>query len=175
MKVGKIIRKRVTRITQRIFINAFLDVHLNTLASSSSQIAFKNFIFQTLAENSQVLLTISHQIMCKVLVLLNTSLVVTLYILISIRGVNLTMNEIMLRHVWLIVSKRWVIFPIPSWESSPFCADNEGVQNKNRIVIWSIIFIIDTVFFSKATLLFYVQGRGSTNNAACHLLNILKG
>ena len=42
------------------------------------------------------------------------------YSIMSIRRVRVRRKKTMLCHVWLIISKRWVIFKIPSWESLPF-------------------------------------------------------
>ena len=52
-------------------------------------------------------------------------------------------------------------------------AENCGGQNKNPIVVCFIIWHIETEFFPKVTLNFYVWGH--KNNSACHPFNILKG
>ena len=52
------------------------------------------------------------------------------------------------------------------------CADN-GIFQKNHIIIWFIIWLIETGNFPKATIIFYV--RVHTNNAADCLFNVLKG
>ena len=164
--------KRSTRITQSPLSNSFLDSYLNTSASSSSWISPQNFIFHTLAENSQVLPTISYQVMCKILVLLNEPLVVTLYILMSIRRVNLIMEEIMLCHLWFRLSKRWVIFLIPVWESSPFVQMITEVRTKIEL-LYSPSFVLLRLYFFQKKIYFSMYG-GHTKNASYHLLNILK-
>ena len=53
------------------------------------------------------------------------------------------------------------------------CAENCGGQNKNCIVVWFIIWIIETGFFPKVTLIFYVLVYAK--NVSDRLFNILKG
>ena len=53
------------------------------------------------------------------------------------------------------------------------CAENCGGLNKNCIVVWFIIWIIETGFFPKVTLIFYVLVYAK--NVSDRLFNILKG
>ena len=51
--------------------------------------------------------------------------------------------------------------------------DNHRGQNKNSIVIWFIVWLIENVVFNKLTLFLYVQGH--TMKASDFLFNIMKG
>ena len=53
------------------------------------------------------------------------------------------------------------------------CIDKHIYQNKNSIVIWFIIWIIENVVLTKVILFFYVKG--NTMNASYRLFNIMKG
>ena len=63
-------------------------------------------------------------------------------------------------------------FQAPNYGELTICADNCTGQNKNRMVIWFIIWLVETGHFNKVTLLFFV--RGHTKNAADRLFNLLK-
>ena len=59
------------------------------------------------------------------------------------------MEETILCHVWLAISKKWVIFPIPAWKIRQFMQESAEFRKKNRIVIWFIIWLVENIFFQK--------------------------
>ena len=121
---------------------------------------------QTLVDNRQVIITIYRQRMCNNLVLFNAPLVVTLYILLSIRKVYIRKEETMLCHVWLLISNRWSILWFLKGGAHYLC------RKLRFLLLYESSFDLLRLDFTKSDSTFICTR--SYRNVSGRLLNILR-